>query len=92
MTFPAWIFGTLIALLLGALFHLWRGGGLTHLFLFCLLSTVGFWLGHAIAGGLGWQFATLGPLNLGLAVPTSLALIAVGSWLSNVNPGVADRQ
>jgi hypothetical protein len=84
MTLPAFIFGLLISTLYGAVFHLWRGGGLGRLILYLILGWTGFWAGQALAGYLNWTFASLGPLHLGLATLTSILFLAVGYWLSLV--------
>jgi uncharacterized membrane protein YeaQ/YmgE (transglycosylase-associated protein family) len=84
MTIPSFLIGLLISTLYGALFHIWRGGGLGRLFLFILLGWVGFWGGQVLGDVLGWAFLPLGPLNLGLATLGSLLVLLVGSWLSMI--------
>lgn len=82
MTLPALIFGLLISTLYGALFHLWRGGGLGRLILYLLLAWAGFWCGQYLANFMNWTFVSLGPLHLGLASIFSLFFLIVGYWLS----------
>lgn len=84
MTIPALLIGALIATLMGAAFHLWRGGGFGRLVLYIVLGWIGFWAGHLIGQRLGWAFASLGPLRLGMAAVTSLVFLLVGHWLSLV--------
>jgi hypothetical protein len=72
----------IISTLYGAAFHLWRDGGLRRLILYLVLSWAGFWIGQVIAGFLGWNFASFGPLNLGMATITSILFLIVGHWLS----------
>ena len=84
MTIPALLIGMLIATLYGAAFHLWRGGGFGRLILYILLGWIGFWAGHLIGTRLGWSFASLGPLRLGMATVTSAVFLLVGHWLSLV--------
>lgn len=84
MTLPAFLFGLLIASLLGAAFHLWRDGGLLRLFLYLALAWTGFWAGQYLANLTGWTFASLGSLHLGLAIVTSLLFLLTGHWLSLV--------
>jgi hypothetical protein len=84
MTVPALILGLLISSLYGAIFHLWRGGGAGKLLLSLFLSWGGFWIGHGLASVLGWHFASLGPLNLGVATLMSVAFLLSGHWLSMV--------
>ncbi len=84
MTVPTLLFGMLLASLYGALFHLWRNGGLGRLFLYVALSWVGFWSGHVIAGVLEWTFWSVGSLRAGPATLGSVVFLIVGYWLSLV--------
>jgi hypothetical protein len=84
MTPQAVLFGMLVSTLIGALFHLWRGGGLGRMLLYILLSWFGFWGGHFLAAYLGWNFAAIGALNLGTGILMALLVIAIGYWLSLV--------
>ena len=84
MTVPAFIFGLLISSLYGAIFHLWRGGGAGKLLLSLFLSWFGFWIGHGIASLLGWHFASIGPLHVGVASLMSVIFLLAGHWLSLV--------
>ncbi len=84
MTPQAFLFGALVATLIGALFHLWRGGSLRRLLLYVALSWLGFWGGHMLAAQLEWNFAAIGPLNLGMAILTAVVVLAIGYWLSLV--------
>ena len=72
MTIPTLILALLIASLYGALFHLIRGGGPGRIFLYLLLSWVGFALGH---------------LNLGMSTIGSLLLLMGGDWVSRIRIG-----
>lgn len=82
MTFPAVIFSFFIAMLLGSLLHLWRGGSLVHLALYLALSLLGFFIGHALANALSFRFITLGTINLGMGIFGSVAFLGLGYWLS----------
>ncbi len=84
MTFPAFIFGFFLASLLGALFHLWKNGGIGHLALYLVLSWAGFVGGHLLADVLEWPFIMVGPLNVGMGVVGSILFLFVGHWLSLV--------
>ena len=81
VTLPAFIFGGVIATLYGTAFHLIRGGGLGQLFIYILLSWIGFWAGQFIAEQLNWSFLNLGPLHLGIATISSLILMIIGYWV-----------
>ena len=82
MHIAAVIFGLLIASLLGAAFHLFRGGGPGKLVLYILLSCVGFWLGHVISNQMGWTYLSIGPIRAGTAIPGSIIFLIIGYWLS----------
>lgn len=82
MSLPTLLFGLLISTLLGALFHLLRGGGFGRLILYLILGWAGFWIGHFTASYFGWTFGSMGPLHLGMAILVSLIFLVIGSWLS----------
>jgi hypothetical protein len=84
MTVPSLVFGSLVATLMGAAFHLWKGGGLGRLVLYLLLAFAGFWAGHFLGARMGWSFGSIGPLHFGMAVITAMLTIFVGYWLSLV--------
>lgn len=84
MTLPAALLGVLISTLYGALFHLWRGGGIGRLILYLILGWVGFWVGQLAGSQFNWTFASVGPLRLGAATLSSLVFLGVGYWLSLV--------
>jgi hypothetical protein len=86
MTLPSFILGATIATLLGAGFHLWRGGGLGRLLLYVALAWVGFWVGHALAAQFSFELFRVGPLFLGLGIAGSVGLLALGHWLLVVQP------
>ncbi len=82
MTLPAFIFGIFVAILMGGIFHFWRGGNLGRLLLYIILSIVGFWIGHIVAAVFGWSLVDVGPLHLGMGVFGSLVTLGFGYWLS----------
>jgi hypothetical protein len=81
---PGLLLGFVLSTLYGAIFHLWRGGGLGRLLGYIILSWIGFWSGQFLANNLGWTFITVGSLHLGLASLGSLILLLLGYWLSLV--------
>ena len=84
MTIPAIFFGIVLSTIYGTAFHFWKGGGLNRLFLYMLLSWLGFWIGHFAGAAPGWSFAAAGPINAGMATFGSAAFLFVGEWLSRV--------
>ena len=86
MNLPTILLGIVISTLYGALFHLVRGGGLSRLFIYLVLSWVGFWSGQMIATQFNWSFMTIGSLHIGAATLGSLLLLLLGSWLTQSEP------
>jgi hypothetical protein len=88
MTLPAFLFGIIISTLIGALFHMWRGGRLWRLVLYLILSWIGFWCGHFLGEKIQWTFWSIGPLRLGMAIFGSFIVLGVGYWLSLISKDV----
>lgn len=86
MTIPSLLFALLIALLLGALYHLIRGGGAAHLFTYLVMSVLGFAAGHFVGLWRGWVLFQFGPLNLGPEIVGALVFLALGDWLIHLPP------
>ena len=84
MPLPTFLFGVLLSTLYGAVFHLWKDGGIRRLIFYLFLGWIGFWAGHLIAGQLGWTFDSLGQLHFGSATLCSLLALAAGHWLNLV--------
>lgn len=84
MTIPSIVFGSIVALLIGALFHLLRDGGFGRLVLYLFLSIAGFFAGHWVGNWRGWILFPIGPLDLGMAIIGSLVFLGIGDWLSLV--------
>lgn len=85
MTFPAIVFSFFMALLLGSLLHLWRGGSPTRLLLYLVLSLLGFFGGQFLGNTLSIRFFVVGTVNLGTGILGSLVLLGLGYWLSPEN-------
>jgi len=86
MTVPAFLFGTLVAVFLGALFHLWKGGGPFFILLYIVASVMGFWAGHYSAEYLNLTFWSIGPVRYGPSLVAALFFLLVTSWLFNKKP------
>jgi hypothetical protein len=84
MTFPALVFGIILSTIYGTAFHFWKGGGLSRLILYVILSWLGFCIGHFVGSAIGWTFASAGPINAGMATLGSAVFLFVGEWLSRV--------
>jgi uncharacterized membrane protein YeaQ/YmgE (transglycosylase-associated protein family) len=79
------LLGLVISILLGALFHLWRGGKAGRLLLYLTLSIIGFWIGQWAGNLLNWNFDKLGQLHLAFGILGSLILLFLGYWLSLID-------
>jgi hypothetical protein len=84
MTLPSFLFGLLVSLFYGSLFHLILDGGLGRLIVFIIFSIIGFWAGHITGALLGFHFLAVGPLNLGTATLFCWVFMGIGYWLSLV--------
>jgi uncharacterized membrane protein YeaQ/YmgE (transglycosylase-associated protein family) len=79
------LLGSIISILLGALFHLWRGGKAGRLLLYLILSIAGFWIGQWIANLLQWDFDKLGQLHIAFGILGGLLVLFLGYWLSLID-------
>ncbi|RJP50374.1 MAG: hypothetical protein C4586_06040 [Anaerolineaceae bacterium] len=84
MTFPIILFGSIIAVLLGVLFHLLRGGGGWRLLLYIGLSALGFTLGQWASLYGGWKLYLFGALDIGMGGIGSMVILILGEWLSRI--------
>ncbi|MEJ2447324.1 MAG: hypothetical protein P8Y37_05205 [Anaerolineales bacterium] len=85
MTAPALIYSFLLATLLGAAFHFWKGGGGGRLLLMLILSWVGFFLGHQLGTFWGLNFLMIGPVQGGFGILGSILLLMIGNWISQLD-------
>ena len=81
MTSPAALLGVMISSLLGALYHLARGGGMGHFLFYLALAWIGFWAGHFLGGASGWLLWQLGALHAGWGIFGALLFLFAGDWL-----------
>ena len=85
MTLPSILFGIVIALLIGTLYHFLRDGGGWRLLLYLGLSIFGFAVGQLLGTWRGWNLFMLGSLNLGMGIVGSILFLAGGEWLSRID-------
>jgi len=81
MTFPTLLFALLLALFIGALYHLVRGGGAWHLIVYLIASVAGYAVGHLIGLWRKWELFEIGPFNLGLEVTGALIVLITADLL-----------
>jgi len=85
ITFPVFIFGSLIAGLVGSLIHLIFGGKPFRLLLSILFSWIGFWVGNNLGLRYGINFFKYGLIYFGTAVLVSIVMGLIGYWISGEN-------
>ena len=81
MNLPGFLLGFVLAVLYGAAFHFWRGGGFRRLLLFVLLSILGFTAGQIVGAAMNLTIGQVGMLLVGPATVGSLAFLLFGNWL-----------
>lgn len=84
LTLPTIIFGLVVALLLGALYHAIRGGSGWRLVFYFGLSILGFALGHFLSAWQSWNLFMIGSLDLGMGILGSVLFLIGGEWLSRI--------
>lgn len=91
MNISSYLFGFILATLLGALFHLWRDGGIFRLLLFLGLSWLGFFVGHMAAIALDFTLLSIGPVNLAGGIIGSVVFLFLGQWFTQIQPELNTR-
>ena len=82
MTPPAYVLALVLSTLIGALFHIWRGGGGGKLLLYLMAGWIGFSVGHQMQPIVGVSIFPVGPLNVGLATIGELIALVLAGWLA----------
>ena len=85
LTFPVFIFGSLIAGLIGSLIQLILGGKPFRILLSILGSWIGFWFGNNLGSRYGLYFFKYGQINFGFAILLSIMVGLIGYWISGEN-------
>lgn len=91
LTLPTLLFGLVVALLIGAFYHVVRGGNGWRLLQDLCLSVLGFTLGQFADLVTGWILFEFGALDLGSGLFGSLTLLILGEWLSTIKPKPKSR-
>ncbi len=61
---PSLILAAIIAVGLGLVYHLWRGGDFPRLIVSVLSACIGFAIGHYVGAFFGWRFILIGEIHL----------------------------
>lgn len=85
MTAPAFVFSALLATLIGALFHFWKGGSGSRLAMMLILAWVGFFLGYLVAKSTGLEFLMIGPISGGMGAIGSILLLLLANFFSRLD-------
>jgi hypothetical protein len=91
MSLPSIYLGLLISSLLGAAFHLLRGGTLARLLLYIGTAWLSFFTGHWISSLLHWELGRVGSLNLFPAVLATIIGLIAASILAGPSAGRTPR-
>ncbi len=84
MALPNLLFGLVIALILGALFHAFRGGSGWRLLLYLGISIFGFVLGQWLGTRFGWALYPFGALDIGFGLLGGILCLAIGDWFIGI--------
>jgi hypothetical protein len=84
ITVPSILFGLVVALLAGALFHALRGGSGWRLLLNFGLSAFGFALSQLAGMQFGLTLYQFGMLDIGIGLIGSVLMLLLGDWLSRI--------
>lgn len=83
MTTPNLLLGSLIALIIGLVFHIIRGGSFSRLLIHMVTAVIAFFLGHFVGEWINWHLWRYGTLNL---FPALLAVL-VGLFATTILAG-----
>ena len=82
---PGIALSLLFAMLIGFIFHFWKGGGLLRLITIEILSILGFALGHWIGSSQNIIFLKVGMIYLGFGIIGSIIFSIIALWITNIS-------
>lgn len=91
MTTPHYLFMLLLAILIGVIFHLWQGGNGGKLLLYVVCSILGFFTGQVSYQLWPFEFLSIGPMRIGMAIIASIVFMFSALWLSNIDTSETDE-
>jgi uncharacterized membrane protein YjjP (DUF1212 family) len=86
MTIHSILLGFVLAILIGAAFHLLRGGSLQRLGLHLLAANLSFFLGQWLSELIHWQFLRVGAINLFPSILATLIGLVLTTTLAGEEP------
>ncbi len=81
MTFPAFLFGSLVAILIASVFHLIVGGNLSKYITYLFFSWFGFWLGYYISIRITFSVWRVGIFDIGINIACSILVTLLIYWI-----------
>lgn len=81
---PGIALSLLFAMLIGFIFHFWKGGGLLRLITIEIISIFGFALGHWIGFSQNINFLKVGMIYLGFGIIGSIIFSVIALWITNI--------
>ena len=83
--------GITISLLIGFIFHFWKGGGILRLIFILVFSMIGFGVGQWVGFSLDSNFLKVGWVFLGFGILGSLLFSFISIWLTNIRLEKQDK-
>jgi len=81
MTFPAFLIGSLISVLIASIFHLIVDGNLGRYLSYIFFSWLGFWIGYYLSNQITFSIWRLGILDVGINTICSILVLALIYWI-----------
>ncbi|RJQ40598.1 MAG: hypothetical protein C4545_08450 [Anaerolineaceae bacterium] len=81
MTLPAFLFGSLISVLIGSVFHLIVGGKLKKYLSYLFFSWLGFWVGYYLSNRISFSIWRIGFLDVGYCILGSILTMLLIYWI-----------
>ena len=81
---PGLALSILFALLIGFIFHFWKGGGIFRLLFILALSIIGFGIGQWVGFSTKSNFLRVGWVFLGIGIVGSILFSLIAVWLTNI--------
>jgi hypothetical protein len=91
MTISHYLFIVLLSSLIGSLFHLWQGGNGNKLILYIVVANIGFLTGQVIHKFWPINLLSIGPMQIGLGLITTIIFLFLMLWLLNFDPSETDE-
>ncbi len=81
---PGILLSLLFALLIGFIFHFWKGGSFFRLISILIFSIFGFGIGQWIGSSTKGNFLKVGWVYLGFGIIGSILFSIIAIWLTNI--------